>query len=57
MKPELYTEVILVATPHEIAQATATARESGRLIWRSAPKPVAAGDPRMRVAFRLTSHR
>lgn len=54
---ELFTEIVMVATLREIALATATARESGRLVWRSAPTPIAAGDPRVRVAFRLTPNR
>ena len=53
---DFYVDIIMTAPPADIAAATEIAKSFGRLIWRSAPKPMGGTDKRHQVAFRLDSN-
>lgn len=48
-----FTELFLIGTPAEVAVLTNLAKNSGTLVYRSAPTPMGGTDRRVRVYLRL----
>ncbi|SCL36823.1 hypothetical protein GA0074692_4459 [Micromonospora pallida] len=52
--PRRFTELVVTGTRAEIDAVQTMARHCGRLVFMSAPAPVSAADPRLRIVVRLT---
>ncbi|MEH1011717.1 hypothetical protein V6U90_01115 [Micromonospora sp. CPCC 206060] len=50
-----FTDLVVTGSREDITALQDLARRCGRLVYMSAPAPVSAADPRIRLVIRLTA--